>query len=325
MNSSHREELLRLKRAYAAEQRRALQSFCQLDSDEIARIVEREFKEYGSQISTRLLAECEYHICEERKQLIAQVDHDVDMFVAKRKQDMEEEEQVIVKDRRKWLTDRIVVLQASGSSGPNERALLQRLRQELRSCESKIELYNNEFMPRMTNAPPEHAAAISKTPKNRGRSSSLFSSNLRAQSPRISGSLPPEACAPSSVVRPNLHSVSPRFGTSESRSHEPIQSQGLCEPPYNPSITFSSRQPLFQAPTLQSSQTQQNSRSSSVPSMSRMRPLDGLASSQMLPREPRLPSGLARRGDSFSAEPCRLMPMARRAPPILPPMQAPHA
>lgn len=331
MNSSHREELLRLKRAYAAEQRLALQSFCQLDSDAIARIVEREFKEYGSQVSTRLLAECEYHICEERKQLLAQVDNDVDIFVAKRKHEIEEEEQVIVKDRRKWLTDRIVVLQASGSSGPNERALLQRLRQELRSCESKIELYNNEFVPRMSNAPQE--------PQNRGRSSSLFSSNLRAQSPQrgklnelrqlscISGSLPPQA-AQSWVVQQNSRAASPRFGPGESRSHEPIQSQCLCEPPFDPTVTFSSRQPLFQAPTLQSSQTQQNSRSSSVPStMSRMRPLDGHASSHMLPRDSRLPSGLAKRGDfntSFSAEPCRLIPMARRAPQILPPMQVPQ-
>jgi len=142
-----------VKRAHAAEQRTVLSHFCQLEGDALAEVVKQDLNEFETQISTRLLADQEYQLCEERKKLVGQVSEEVELHLATYRRQMEDEEQAIVRERRKWLTDRLVLLQAQGSVGPSDRALLQRLRQEMRACESKIELHDNEFVKAPTPTP----------------------------------------------------------------------------------------------------------------------------------------------------------------------------
>jgi hypothetical protein len=146
MEGQQRDELWALKRAYAVEQRGAVQTLCQLESDQVSQAVKQDLDEFELQISTRLLADSEHHFCEERKQLARQVGEEVTVHVATYRRQVEEEEQAAVLERRKWVTERLIVLQANGSTCPGDRAVLQRLRQELRACESKIELHDNEFV-----------------------------------------------------------------------------------------------------------------------------------------------------------------------------------
>merc|ERR1719215_2058448 len=64
--------------------------------------------------------------------------------------------------------DRLVLLQSNGATGASERALLSRLRQEIRACDSKIELYDNEFVEKSQVSkpptPPVQAVAPRATP-----------------------------------------------------------------------------------------------------------------------------------------------------------------
>lgn len=146
INQVHRDELLDLKRAYAVETRLAVQTFCQLEAEEVEKAVSQDIAEYKLQIASRLLADTEYHVCEERKQMMEQVDSEVADHMRAYKRQVDEQEQGLAKDRRKWLTDRLVILQANGSTGAGDRALLQRLRRELRAVESRIEMLENEYV-----------------------------------------------------------------------------------------------------------------------------------------------------------------------------------
>ena len=60
----HRDELLDLKRAYAAERRLAVQTICQLEAEEVEKAVSQDIAEYKLQIASWLLADTEHHMCE---------------------------------------------------------------------------------------------------------------------------------------------------------------------------------------------------------------------------------------------------------------------
>merc|ERR1719174_153366 len=57
-----------------------------------------------------------------------------------------EEERTALRDRRKWLTERLVVLQSQGAGCPGDRAVIQHLRSELRACELRFEMRDRELM-----------------------------------------------------------------------------------------------------------------------------------------------------------------------------------
>lgn len=160
LNTQQREELLDLKLAQASEVRVVLQSFCQLEVESIEKTVAQDVMEYQAQTKARLLADCDSQICEEQKQRASKVEEETALLIATYKREMEEEEQRVVKARRKWLTDRIVVIQAGSSQGPVERVMLQRHRDELRACETKMERYEAEL---------ERGGAIIAAPPQRSR------------------------------------------------------------------------------------------------------------------------------------------------------------
>eukprot|EP00928_Gymnodinium_smaydae_P079997 TRINITY_DN63806_c0_g1_i1.p1 TRINITY_DN63806_c0_g1~~TRINITY_DN63806_c0_g1_i1.p1 ORF type:complete len:1244 (+),score=361.08 TRINITY_DN63806_c0_g1_i1:119-3850(+) len=141
LSTRQRDELLALKRAYAVEQRVALEHACQLEPDEVEKAVQQDLREFEMQVSTKLLAESEYRLNEERKRLTSEAKGEVALHLANYRSQVAFEELEAVRQRRRVLTDRLVVLQASGASAPSDRAFLQRLRQELRACEAKIEAH----------------------------------------------------------------------------------------------------------------------------------------------------------------------------------------
>jgi hypothetical protein len=145
MHSKHREELLCLKRTHAKEIRQTLQHLCQLEPTSIDKCSEIDLAEYKTQIKTKLMSDCEYHVCEERRQLGEQIDEEVDMHVRIYQHQMAEEERAAVRDRRKLLMERLVVLQAQGVGCSGERAVIQHLRSELRACELRFELRDREL------------------------------------------------------------------------------------------------------------------------------------------------------------------------------------
>jgi len=217
LSSIQRDELLALKRAYAAEQRVVLEHFCQLEGDMIRQVVQQDLDEYQMQVSTRLLADQEHQICEERKKLVGQVGEEVTMHVETFRRQIEEEAQAIVTERRKWLTDRLVILQANGSVGPSDRALLQRLRQELRACESKIELHNNEFLKEK-----EPLQQAKETPRN-----DVEKVGGRAPSRPASGNRKPARLpaagrkSPQAPATPRAHSQEPRVAAAQDHMLQP--------------------------------------------------------------------------------------------------------
>jgi len=146
MHSKHRDELLDLKRSHAKEIRQSLQHLCQLEPACVDKSTELDIEEYKTQIKTKLLSDCEYHVCEERRSLSEQVDAEVDMHVRIYQHQIAEEERSALRDRRKWLTERLVVMQAQGAGCPGDRAVIQHLRAELRACELRFEMRDRELM-----------------------------------------------------------------------------------------------------------------------------------------------------------------------------------
>jgi len=142
LSEMQRDELLALKRAYAAEQRLALQHLCQLETEMVEKAVQQDLQEYEVQIASRLLSDSERQISEEHQRQASRVNQDVAVELAKYKLQVAEEDQAIVQDRQKWVMNRIVCLQANGTVNPNDRALLLRLRAELHACDTKIDAFN---------------------------------------------------------------------------------------------------------------------------------------------------------------------------------------
>ncbi|CAE7565310.1 unnamed protein product [Symbiodinium sp. CCMP2456] len=142
LSEMQRDELLALKRAYAAEQRLALQHLCQLETEMVEKAVQQDLQEYEVQLASRLLSDSERQISEEHQRQASRVNQDVAVELAKYKLQVAEEDQAMVQDRQKWVMNRIVCLQANGTVNPNDRALLLRLRAELHACDTKIDEFN---------------------------------------------------------------------------------------------------------------------------------------------------------------------------------------
>lgn len=173
LNTLHRDELLDAKRAYTKEQRLAVQHLCQLEPDFVDGVTRQDLSEFKLQMSTRLLSDCEFQLCEERKHLIEQVESEVAKHLAQHQNEVDAQELAVVKERRKWLTDRLVVLQANGAVGAGDRAVIHRLREELRACEKKMETYEIRIV--VAPAPePSTQARVSpgiRRPSSAGRGS----------------------------------------------------------------------------------------------------------------------------------------------------------
>lgn len=298
-----REELLQLKRSYASEHRLALGHLCQLEEDLVDKAIQEDIREYELQISARLLSESERQINESRHELVSQVSEDVIKHVEQYRHQLAEEEQVVVRERRKWLMNRLVVLQSNGSVTPSDRLLLQRLRSELRVCESKIERYDNEFSTSLAAQPA--APTISRPPSGRSsRPSSasrkfakaadaqsiaslqqeLPASPRRAQPAATGQALPsnsrpllplPGGCAPASpkLLLPQFggldSSTSSKTRTSPDFGQKPLQQPPLYDWP------FEQQQPA--APTHPPHRSQGfTSRNLSAPAFSRLKPLESL-------------------------------------------------
>jgi hypothetical protein len=307
LNELQREELLQLKRSYASEHRLALGHFCQLEVDLVDKAIREDIREYELQISARLLSESERQINESRNELVSQVSEDVAKHVERYRHQLAEEEQVVVRERRKWLMNRLVVLQSNGSVTPSDRLLLQRLRSELRVCESKIERYDNEFS---TSLAAQPAAPTSSRPPS-GRSSRPSSASRkfakaadaqstaslhqevpasprRAQPAATGEALPspsfsssrlssplPGGCTPASPKLPL-----PQFGgldagtSSKTRTSPDFGQKPLQQPPLY-DWPFEQQQPA--APTHPPHKSQAfTSRNLSAPAFSRLKPLESL-------------------------------------------------
>eukprot|EP00929_Paragymnodinium_shiwhaense_P047770 TRINITY_DN2422_c0_g1_i1.p1 TRINITY_DN2422_c0_g1~~TRINITY_DN2422_c0_g1_i1.p1 ORF type:complete len:1327 (-),score=405.70 TRINITY_DN2422_c0_g1_i1:140-4120(-) len=146
MHSDQRQELLDLKRANAREVRRVLQNLCQLEASLVDEVAAADLDEFRSQVKAKLLADCEVHLCEERRELSERVDADLELHVSKYRRQTLEEELKALTERRKWLTERLVVMQSQGTAAPGEKAVLQHLRAELRACELRYETRERDYL-----------------------------------------------------------------------------------------------------------------------------------------------------------------------------------
>lgn len=326
MNAAQREELLVFKQKCTTEQRLALQSLCQLESDQVAQAVQQDLKEYELQVSTRLLADCEASVCEERRQLMVEVGNEVADLTQTCRHDIEEEEQAVLKERRKWLTDRSAVLQASGSSLPGEKTLLQRMRQELRVCEAKIERYDKEVGQRETMSPQHGAPRRSRTPPvvrklplrsvwgtGEHRHSQQQPRELQTQwqgqqqqqdlvlrqcqSTDLNKSTT-SAPSTSSIISNNTAMLQRDEALAPHKSYMRLAQFGskgqsaesrLSTPPYEGHLEPSvcaAHRAVLPSPNVSGGRSPQGPRSLSVPSVARLKPLDVLTAPRLAPREP---------------------------------------
>eukprot|EP00930_Biecheleria_cincta_P065784 TRINITY_DN5168_c0_g1_i2.p1 TRINITY_DN5168_c0_g1~~TRINITY_DN5168_c0_g1_i2.p1 ORF type:complete len:1176 (+),score=284.16 TRINITY_DN5168_c0_g1_i2:28-3555(+) len=204
---AQREELLNLKQAYAGEQRLSLEHFCQLEGDMVKKIIEQDIQEFKLQVSARMLSDCERQVNEERKQLVGQVSDSTAGHVAQYRRRLQEEEQAVLMERRKWVMNKIVILQANGTVNQNERAMLQRLRSELRACEAKLEVYANEFAVAAPLQGADNREAASKASLGRPPSGSL--SARPSSGSRRGGSRPASASRHGRSESPTLAAAPP--------------------------------------------------------------------------------------------------------------------
>jgi len=146
LHTGHREELLALKRAHAREVRVALQQLCQLEAPAVDRSINADVDEFRSQVKAKLVSDCESHLCEERRQLAEQVEQDLELHVSAYQRQADDEERAALKERRKWLTERLVVMQTQGAISPGDKAAMQHFREELRACELRFEKREQELL-----------------------------------------------------------------------------------------------------------------------------------------------------------------------------------
>eukprot|EP00927_Polykrikos_kofoidii_P017947 TRINITY_DN18240_c0_g1_i1.p1 TRINITY_DN18240_c0_g1~~TRINITY_DN18240_c0_g1_i1.p1 ORF type:complete len:1386 (-),score=285.32 TRINITY_DN18240_c0_g1_i1:93-3647(-) len=163
LHQQHREELLTLKRDQAREVRQVLQHLCQREASVVDAATRADLEEYRSQVKAKLLSDCEYHICEERKQLTEQVDAELEMHISQYKRQVLEEEISALRERRKWLTERLVVMQSQGVLAPGDKAVLSQLRSELRACELRFERREQELLAYGGNADAAPTEPVPKT------------------------------------------------------------------------------------------------------------------------------------------------------------------
>ncbi|CAK9118419.1 unnamed protein product, partial [Durusdinium trenchii] len=73
------------------------------------------------------------------------VSRDVELQMVSYKREVQDAEQVLLQERQKWLTNRIVVIQSNGTLSAADRSLLCRLRAELQACDAKIDAYKQDL------------------------------------------------------------------------------------------------------------------------------------------------------------------------------------
>jgi hypothetical protein len=144
LQTQHREELLKIKRANAREVRLVLQHLCQMEEGAVDKVIEQDVSEFHCQIMTKLTDDCEFQLCEERRRLSEQLEQDAELSVREYQQRLLQEELAALTERRKWLTERIIVLQSHGATSAGDRAVIQHLRNELRACEARFEKCDRE-------------------------------------------------------------------------------------------------------------------------------------------------------------------------------------
>jgi len=157
----------------------------------VRKIIEQDIHEYKLQVSAKMLSDCEHQVNEERKQLVGQISESTAGHVAQYRRGLQEEEQSVLIERRKWVMNKIVILQSNGTVNQNERAMLQRLRSELRACETKLEVYANEFAIAAPMQVTDNREASTKASLGRPPSGSL--SARPASGSRRGGSRPASA------------------------------------------------------------------------------------------------------------------------------------
>ena len=79
-----------------------------MEPEVLEKATRRDVKEFQVQVAARLLFDCERQIKEEHKRQASRVNQNVDLQIARYKREIQEEEQSIILERRKWLMDRIV-------------------------------------------------------------------------------------------------------------------------------------------------------------------------------------------------------------------------
>ncbi|CAE7194747.1 unnamed protein product, partial [Symbiodinium pilosum] len=192
LSEMQRDELLSLKRAYAAEQRIALQHLCQLETDLVEKVVQQDLQEFEVQLASRLLSESERQITEEHQRQASRVNEDVAKQLEQYRRQVAEEDQATVRDRHKWVMSRIVFLQANGTVNPNDRALLSRLRAELHACDSKIDAFNALMAPARSATPDQGGDVSSRRPPSSGRKRRSSDELAAAEVPGTTHGLPEE-------------------------------------------------------------------------------------------------------------------------------------
>mmetsp|Transcript_104851 Transcript_104851/g.208404 ORF Transcript_104851/g.208404 Transcript_104851/m.208404 type:complete len:1145 (-) Transcript_104851:64-3498(-) len=144
LQAQHREEMLKIKRAHAREVRLVLQHLCQMEGQAVDKVIEQDVSEFRCQIMAKLTDDYEFQLCEERRQLSEQLEQDADFSVQEYQRRLLQEELAALTERRKWLTERIIVLQSHGATSAGDRAVLHHLRSELRACEARFEKCDRE-------------------------------------------------------------------------------------------------------------------------------------------------------------------------------------
>lgn len=214
LNAKQREELLALKRASVREVRVAVESLCQLESVAVDKAIKADMDEYRSQVKCKLLSDCEYHLCEERNQLYGQVDHELELHAVTYQKQAAVDERAALRERRKWLSERLVVMVAKGAASSGDRAVLQRLRAELRACELRLEKREQELI---ADGGELDAACSLAAPVASASSSALVRSE-RGRSP-----------SPAPPSGPQLQNRRPRSGSSSPAPHV-LRPQGTVLP-----------------------------------------------------------------------------------------------
>lgn len=344
LNRLQKEELLGLKRAYVGEQRRVLEQLCQLEGDFVTKVVQQDLREFELQASIRLVAETERSFCEQRKFLAEQVAKDVASQVVKYQRMLVEEELALVRERSKWLSDRLVVLQSRTPQGPAEKVLAHRLRQELRACDLKGAQHEKDLAGQGQPSRPPSSRGLHRPPsasRQRPQASSALPPRMPVDTPRTHSKEAPAGYqsppsspllsaraegAPKRVAALTLptwqpqapHGVtcaSPEFGN---RPEQPlyewpfegarVMEKAISSPPMSPGTSFSAR-------------------SLSAPGASRLKPLDCLKGKYQDLQATTLlidgPSGPAILEAGYSGSVPKVA-RNRSVPPFLPPVQTPR-
>merc|ERR1719379_3401425 len=136
----HLNELSDRKRADSICARLAITQHCQLEKDYVADFLARDLQQFGSNLTAKLLAECEIHLARERREFLEEVDACVEQKVLAYRHEVCADEQQTVLEQRKKLQERLVVLERQGLLRPETKQQYERLRREHRACNVRLEL-----------------------------------------------------------------------------------------------------------------------------------------------------------------------------------------